>query len=72
MTGDKIHGQDLPQSLNLHKILIEVGRSSQSTLLGKEDITYESLYLSNSLIEKLTNNLPETVSLRSKQLQLTL
>ncbi len=72
MTGDKIHGKDLPTSLNLHKILIEVGRSSQSTLLGKNHVTYESLYLSDSLVKKLTKNLPENVSLRNKQLQLAL
>jgi DNA adenine methylase len=72
MTGEKVHGRDLPSSLNLHKILIEVGRSSQSTLLGKNHITFESLYLSDSLIKKLTGKLPEHVSLRSKQLQLSL
>lgn len=72
MTGEKIHGKDLPSSLNLHKILIEVGRSSQSTLLGKNHVTFESLYLSDSLVKKLTKKLPENVSLRSKQLQLSL
>lgn len=72
MTGEKVHGQDLPSSLNLHKIMIEVGRSSQSTLLGKNHVTFESLYLSDSLVKKLTRNLPENVSLRSKQLQLSL
>ena len=69
-TGNKTHGEDLPTSLNLHKILIEVGRSSQSTLLGRKDVTYEALYLSNSLVAKFANNLPQTISLKSKQLQL--
>jgi DNA adenine methylase len=69
-TGDKTHGQDLPISLGLQKILVEVGRSTTSTLLGRDDVTYEALYLSNSLVEKLTKDIPETVSLKSKQLQL--
>lgn len=69
-TGNKIHGQDLPESLGLKKILVEVGRSTTSTLLGKDDVTYEALYLSNSLIEKLTHDIPKTASLKSKQLQL--
>ena len=51
--GDKAFGRVLPQSLNLERIEIEVGRSSQSTLLGKEETTIESLYLSPSLARKL-------------------
>lgn len=69
-TGNKTHGQDLPESLGLKKILVEVGRSTTSTLLGKADVTYEALYLSDSLIQKLTQDIPETASLKSKQLQL--
>lgn len=53
--GDKTFGKVLPKSLNLEKIEIEVGRSSQSTLLGKEETTIESLYLSPSLSRGLTN-----------------
>lgn len=51
--GDKRFGKVLPAGLNLKKIEIEVGRSSQSTLLGKEETTIESLYLSSSLSERL-------------------
>lgn len=47
--GDKAFGRVLPKRLNLERIEIEVGRSSQSTLLGKEETTIESLYLSPSL-----------------------
>lgn len=53
--GDKTFGKVLPKSLNLEKIEIEVGRSSQSTLLGKEETTIESLYLSPSLSRGLIN-----------------
>jgi len=47
--GDKIFGNELPIELNLKKIELEVGRSSQATLLGKDEITIESLYLSSNL-----------------------
>lgn len=47
--GDKSFGKVLPKSLNLKKIEIDVGRSSQSTLLGKKETTIESLYLSPGL-----------------------
>jgi DNA adenine methylase len=69
-TGDRTYGNDLPSDLGLKKILIEVGRSTQSTLLGNSDITYEALYISNSLINKLSTDIPETVSLKPKQLEL--
>lgn len=48
--GDKSYGEDLPASLGLKKIDIHAGRSSQATLLGRKDITVESLYLSPTLI----------------------
>ena len=53
--GDKAFGKVLPKRLNLEKIEIEVGRSSQSTLLGKAENTIESLYLSPSLSKNLMN-----------------
>ena len=33
-------------------IALHAGRSSQATLLGKNEITYESLYISNDLYQK--------------------
>jgi DNA adenine methylase len=51
--GEKSFGRVLPKSLNLERIEIEVGRSSQSTLLGKEETTIESFYLSPNLSRKL-------------------
>ena len=50
-TGEKKHGNYLPDSLNLTRIQINAGTSSQSVLLGKNEITYESLYLSQGLSE---------------------
>lgn len=53
--GNKAFGKVLPKRLNLERIEIEVGRSSQSTLLGKEETTIESLYLSPSVSTSLMN-----------------
>jgi DNA adenine methylase len=47
--GDKNFGRPLPESLGLTRIELEAGRSSQSTLLGLEEVTFESLYLSRGL-----------------------
>lgn len=44
--GHKAYGRDMPETLRLHRIIIRVGRSTQSTLLGRTDETYESLYMS--------------------------
>lgn len=52
-TGDKIHGRQLPMHLNLHLVELEAGRSSQATLLGRNELTVESLYLSPALAERL-------------------
>lgn len=52
-TGNKKHGATLPQYLNLQKLEICAGRSSQSTLLGKNAKTFESLYLSSALVHQL-------------------
>jgi len=52
--GAKEFGKILPSALGLSRVEVEVGRSSQATLLGKAEITYESLYLSTALIAKLT------------------
>lgn len=48
-TGDKSHGEPLPSYLGLQHIEVEAGRSTQATLLGRDDKTFESLYLSPAL-----------------------
>ena len=48
-TGDREYGQPMPDSLHLTRIELRAGRSTQATLLGRSDITYESLYLSPNL-----------------------
>jgi DNA adenine methylase len=51
--GVKEYGESLPASLSLKHVLLNAGRSTQATLLGRSDVTYESLYLSPALVEKL-------------------
>lgn len=51
--GDQIYGQPLPDYLNLTLVEIEAGRSSQATLLGRKDVTFESLYLSKTLSDNV-------------------
>ncbi|MBZ5567739.1 MAG: DNA adenine methylase [Acidobacteriia bacterium] len=50
--GGKTYGEALPAHLNAHRVLLEVGRSSQATLNGKEDVTVESVYLSPGLADQ--------------------
>lgn len=57
--GEQTYGQPLPEYLGLTLVEIEAGRSSQATLLGREEVTFESLYLSQSLSEEVSA-LPRT------------
>ena len=54
-TGDKSYGQLLPEELNLTLIELDAGRSTQATLLGRKDVTIESLYLSPALSDELAH-----------------
>ncbi len=54
-TGTKTHGKKLPDNLHLTLIELYAGRSSQATLLGRDDVTIESLYLSPVLADELTH-----------------
>lgn len=54
-TGEKTHGERLPDDLNLTLIELYAGRSTQATLLGRDDITIESLYLSPRLADELAH-----------------
>jgi DNA adenine methylase len=68
--GNKTFGKLLPESLGLKRIEIEVGRSSQSTLLGRAETTIESLYLSPDLIGRQFIDLASCISKAPKQLTL--
>lgn len=48
--GGKEYGEELPESLHCKKVLLNAGRSSQATLLGKTQMTLEALYISESLL----------------------
>lgn len=50
--GDKTYGSELPSELRLEKVPLHAGRSSQATLLGRNEVTVESLYLSPALTAK--------------------
>lgn len=54
-TGAKIFGKTLPEELHLTLIELYAGRSTQATLLGRVDVTIESLYLSPSLADELAH-----------------
>ncbi|MBD2603589.1 DNA adenine methylase [Scytonema hofmannii FACHB-248] len=66
--GNKTFGKELPEELGLEKIEIEVGRSSQATLLGRQEITVESLYLSSSLSRDRNLDLESYISKEHKQI----
>ena len=53
--GEKEYGEALPASLRCKKIILNAGLSSQAILLGKKSITFESLYVSESLLPLFGN-----------------
>ncbi|MDD5272272.1 MAG: DNA adenine methylase [Methylovulum sp.] len=46
--GERNYGDPLPEAV-AHRILLDVGRSSQATLNGRNDVTIESLYVSHCI-----------------------
>lgn len=48
--GNTVYGPPLPASLEMEQIELRAGRSSQATLLGRSDVTFESLYVSKRLL----------------------
>lgn len=54
--GDRSYGTELPAHLDCIRIMLDAGRSSQSTLLGREDRTMEALYVSTSLLYNASEN----------------
>jgi DNA adenine methylase len=68
--GNKTFGIPLPDALGLKQIEIEVGRSTQATLLGKAEITTESLYLSPNLVNRSSSELEHYISKAPRQLTL--
>ena len=52
--GGRSYGETLPESLGCTKLTLNAGLSTQAILLGKASTTFESLYISDSLIQHLT------------------
>ena len=51
--GERSYGKPLPKDLALIRLEVDAGRSSQATLLGRNTKTYESIYLSPTLVERI-------------------
>jgi len=58
--GETDYGEPLPETV-ARRILLDVGRSSQATLNGRDDVTVESLYVSHLLP---VSEKPKSLSLR--------
>lgn len=70
-TGEKTYGEPLPAHLSAKRVLIHIGRSTQSTLNGRSEETIESLYLSPTFASDDTQR-ESFLSLRVPQDPLTL
>ncbi|MCK4343148.1 MAG: DNA adenine methylase [Phycisphaerae bacterium] len=66
-TDTKRFGRELPKSLALEQIEVPAGRSTQATLLGRNSRTYESLYLSPVLVERLSHSVEQLCEPRHHQ-----
>lgn len=51
--GTRQYGNDLPKELECKKVLLDAGLSSQATLLGRREVTYEALYISKGLSRRI-------------------
>lgn len=69
-TGNKIYGKTLPKHLNLHRISLNAGVSSQSTLQGNPEQTIESLYISKDV--KISGKKLKSIEQEAAPEQLTL
>ena len=69
--GNRIYGKELPEELGLKRIELIAGRSSQATLLGRADVTVESLYLSPALVDRLGSRRLASAEIPVEQLSLS-
>jgi DNA adenine methylase len=51
--GGKAYGEELPEELNCTKMMLNAGISTQATLLGKRNVTFEALYVSDGLRDRI-------------------
>ena len=66
-TGTKQHGLKMPSRLKLTHLELCAGRSSQATLLGQDQVTYESLYLSPAVVEITARHTNERRAIQMQQ-----
>jgi len=52
-TGNKSFGAELPSELELTRFEVDAGPSSQATLLGAKDRTFESIYISPAVAARI-------------------
>jgi DNA adenine methylase len=67
--GDRVYGKPLPRNLELVHIEVHAGRSSTATLLGRDSETYESLYLSPALAERIADKIDGRQHSRQRELK---
>jgi DNA adenine methylase len=60
--GGREYGNELPKALRCTRFLLKAGLSTQATLLGRRDTTYEALYVSENLVE-IMNAIPKQTTL---------
>lgn len=48
--GERTYGEALPARLDVERFELDAGRSAQATLVGRSDVTVESLYVSRRLL----------------------
>lgn len=65
--GSRIYGEPLPADLHATRVLLDVGRSSQATLNGRDHRTIESLYVSPGLAHSQESAAPISLAAFSAQ-----
>lgn len=57
--GEKNYGEEIPLDFGLKHVYLNAGRSSQATLLGRDETTLESLYLTPDLFRNYDSTTKE-------------
>lgn len=66
MTGGKEYGPPLPDTLGLTRLLLHAGKSSQATLVGRDEDTVESLYITPDLGEARSDVIRKHVAVQEE------
>lgn len=65
--NEKVYGRPMPDNLDLLRIELDAGRSTQATFLGLDVTTFESLYLSPALARRIGKLDPSRLTQRLRQ-----